>query len=103
MAKNDKAHRPSFGERLRYEFDKSMAAGPVALIGWLAILSLILIAIAGAVIVILGITPEGGGPLDFGEAVWEALMRTLDSGTMGGDAGWSFRWVMLFVTLGGIF
>jgi hypothetical protein len=30
-------------------------------------------------------------------------MRTLDSGTMGGDAGWGFRWVMLGVTLGGIF
>ena len=30
-------------------------------------------------------------------------MRTLDSGTMGGDAGWGFRLVMLVVTLGGIF
>jgi len=98
----DKGGR-GLGARLRYEFDKSMAAGPIALIGWLAVLSLILIVIAGAVIVIFGITPEGGGPLAFGEAVWESLMRTLDSGTMGGDAGWGFRWVMLFVTLGGIF
>jgi voltage-gated potassium channel Kch len=103
MASKDGKRRGGLGARLRYEFDKSMAAGPIALIGWLAILSLILIAIAGAVITILGITPEGGGPLDFGEAVWESLMRTLDSGTMGGDAGWAFRWVMLFVTLGGIF
>ncbi len=91
------------GARLRYAFDKSMAAGPIALIGWLAILSLILILIAGAVLVIFAIAPEGGSPLDYGEAVWEALMRTLDSGTMGGDAGWAFRWVMLAVTLGGIF
>ena len=30
-------------------------------------------------------------------------MRTLDSGTMGGDTGTGFRIVMLFVTLGGIF
>jgi voltage-gated potassium channel Kch len=30
-------------------------------------------------------------------------MRTLDSGTMGGDTGTGFRLVMLFVTLGGIF
>ncbi len=30
-------------------------------------------------------------------------MRTLDSGTMGGDAGWGFRFSMLVVTLGGIF
>ncbi len=103
MANKDGNRMGGLGARLRYEFDKSMAAGPIALIGWLAILSLILIVIAGAVIVVLGIAPEGGTPLDFGEAVWESLMRTLDSGTMGGDAGWAFRWVMLFVTLGGIF
>jgi len=30
-------------------------------------------------------------------------MRTLDSGTMGGDTGTGFRIVMLFVSLGGIF
>ncbi|MEO7222421.1 MAG: hypothetical protein ABIY37_08105, partial [Devosia sp.] len=103
MANNNGRGGRGLGPRLRYEFDKSMAAGPIALIGWLAVLSLILILIAGAVITVLGITPEGGGPLAFGEAVWESLMRTLDSGTMGGDAGWAFRWVMLFVTLGGIF
>jgi voltage-gated potassium channel Kch len=102
MAKrNDR--RPGLGARLRYEFDKSMAAGPIALIGWLAVLSLILIAIAAAVLTLLNIAPEGSGPLEFGEAMWEALMRTLDAGTMGADAGWSFRWVMLAVTLGGIF
>ena len=103
MAKTTDKGGSGLGARLRYEFDKSMAAGPVALIGWLAILSMILIVIAGAVITLFGIEPEGAGPLAFGEAVWESLMRTLDSGTMGGDAGWGFRWVMLFVTLGGIF
>ena len=41
--------------------------------------------------------------MPFGEALWASLMRTLDSGTMGGDAGWAFRLIMLFVTLGGIF
>ncbi len=30
-------------------------------------------------------------------------MRTLDSGTMGGDTGWLFRGIMFVVTLGGIF
>ncbi|HKV06999.1 MAG TPA: NAD-binding protein, partial [Thermoanaerobaculia bacterium] len=39
----------------------------------------------------------------FIEAMWLSLMRTLDSGTMGGDEGWGFRVAMLFVTLGGIF
>ena len=30
-------------------------------------------------------------------------MRTLDAGSMSGDQGWSFRILMLFVTIGGIF
>jgi len=94
---------PGLGARLRYEFDKSMAAGPIALIGWLAVLSIVLIAIAAAVLTLLRISPEGSDALAYGEAMWEALMRTLDAGTMGADSGWAFRWVMLAVTLGGIF
>ncbi|MEO5807720.1 CASTOR/POLLUX-related putative ion channel [Devosia sp.] len=97
------AQRNSLGARLRYQFDKSMAAGPIALIGYLGLVSLAIIAVAGAIIVALRIAPEGGEVPGFIEASWEALMRTLDSGTMGGDAGWGFRIVMLLVTIGGIF
>lgn len=93
----------TLGARLRYAFDKTMAAGPIALIGWLAVVSLLIVAVAGLFLAITGIAPEGGSPLDFVEAFWEALMRTLDAGTMGADAGWAFRLVMLAVTLGGIF
>ncbi|MER9327368.1 hypothetical protein [Mesorhizobium sp. M0488] len=95
--------RDSLGTRLRYGFDKSMAAGPIALIGWLAILSLLIIIAAAGFLAATRIAPEGGEPLNFFEAFWESLMRTLDSGTMGGDTGWPFRLVMLFVTLTGIF
>ena len=97
------SQRNSWGARLRYEFDKSMSAGPIALIGWLAVLSLIVIILAGAIIALLRITPEGGEALGFVEAMWASLMRTLDAGTMGGDTGWTFRIVMLAVTIGGIF
>ena len=93
----------TFSDRLRYAFDRSMAAGPIALIGWLAIISLVAICFAALVLTVVGIVPEGGEKMGFGEAAWASLMRTLDSGTMGGDAGWGFRWVMLFVTLCGIF
>ncbi|TPM37262.1 hypothetical protein [Mesorhizobium sp. B2-3-4] len=95
--------RNSLGIRLRYAFDKSMAAGPIALIGWLAVLSLLIIIAAAAFLAVTRIAPEGGEPLNFFEAFWESLMRTLDSGTMGGDTGWAFRLVMLVVTLAGIF
>jgi hypothetical protein len=81
-----------------------MSRGTPALIGILFVLSLIVVIVAGAVISVTGFVQEGeSGQLSFGEAAWESLMRTLDSGTMGGDTGTGFRVVMLFVTLGGIF
>lgn len=89
--------------RLRYEFDKSMAAGPIALIGWLAVISLIVIVLAGAFLAITRIAPEGGEPVSFFEGAWESLMRTMDAGAMGADMGWGFRGVSLVVTIAGIF
>jgi voltage-gated potassium channel Kch len=88
---------------LRYQFDRSMSAGTAALIGWLGLISMAVIAVAAFIITLTRVAPEGSEPLSFGEAAWESLMRTLDSGTMGGDTGWGFRLVMLLVTLGGIF
>jgi voltage-gated potassium channel Kch len=97
--------KPTFNQRLRYQFDNLMSRGTPAMIGMLFVFSLIIVIIAGAVISITGFVQEGHteGSLSFGEAMWESLMRTLDSGTMGGDTGTGFRAVMLFVTLGGIF
>jgi voltage-gated potassium channel Kch len=97
--------QPTFRQRLRYQFDNLMSRGTPAMIGMLFVLSLIVVFVAGAIISIAGFVQEGGtvGRLSFSEAAWESLMRTLDSGTMGGDTGTGFRIVMLFVTLGGIF
>jgi voltage-gated potassium channel Kch len=95
--------KASLRARLRYEFDKSMAAGTIALIGWLGLVSLAIIAFAGVVVAVLSIAPAGSEPLGFVEGTWASLMRTLDSGTMGGDEGWGFRSIMLLVTLAGIF
>ncbi len=97
--------RPSFQQRFQYFFDNYMSRGTVALIGGLAFVSLLLIAVAGLIIAVGDrlLAPEGSNPPGFIEAVWLSLMRTLDAGTMGGDAGWGFRLIMLGVTLGGIF
>lgn len=95
--------KPTFNQRLRYQFDNLMARGTPAMIGMLFMFSLVIVMIAGAILYITGFAQEGQGGLSFGEAMWESLMRTLDSGTMGGDTGTGFRVVMLFVTLGGIF
>lgn len=93
----------NFRARLRYEFDNTMAAGAIALIGWLGFASIVIILAAGAVIVAFSIRPDGATTMNFMEASWASLMRTLDAGTMGGDQGWSYRIVMLIVTLAGIF
>ena len=96
-------HNISFGTKIRYKFDNLMAKGPVALIGWLGILSLVLVVTAAMILTITGLTQDDGETMNFIEAAWKSLMRTLDPGTMGGDTGWGFRVVMLGVTLGGIF
>lgn len=97
--------KPTFTEKFRYWFDNYMSSGTLALIGGLGVVSLAVIVVAAAVVSLGGafLAPEGSDGMDFIEAAWESMMRTLDPGTMGGDIGWGFRWVMLFVTLGGIF
>jgi ion channel POLLUX/CASTOR len=91
-------------DRLRYWVDNSFSKGPIAMVAWLAAISLVVIVLAGAVLSLSGLNQEGAdGGLSFAEAAWEAMMRTFDAGTMGGDTGWGFRIVMLVVTLGGIF
>lgn len=99
----DNPNRFSLKQVLHYKFDNTMSKGVIALIGWLGVLSLLLIIIASIIVIIIGIAPEGEESLGFIETAWRSLMRTLDPGTMGGDTGWSFRIVMLGVTLGGIF
>jgi voltage-gated potassium channel Kch len=90
-------------EKLRYHFDNYMSKGTIALIGGLAILSAIVITAVALVVSIFQIAPGDGDPVNFGEAAWLSLMRTLDAGTMGGDTGWGFRFAMFAVTIGGVF
>ena len=96
---------PTFKQRFQYWFDAYMSRGTVALIGGLTMIAAIVIFIAAAVISIGGrqLAPAGSeAPMSFFEAAWEGMMRTLDAGTMGGDQGWGFRFVMFFVTVGGV-
>lgn len=95
--------RVNWKKRWQYWVDNQFSKGTVALIIWLGLLSLALIIVMGLIITLLGIGPDGEGPLSFTEATWRSLMRTLDPGTMGGDTGWNYRFVSFLVTLGGIF
>src|ERR1051325_7788812 len=96
-------YKVSLNDRFRYAFDNTMSKGTIALIGWRAALSALVVVIIATFVTIVGIAPQGGDQVSLTEAIWLSLMRTLDAGTMGGDAGWGFRISMLLVTFGGIF
>jgi ion channel POLLUX/CASTOR len=100
--------RATFGERLRYAFDKSLSGGTISLIGWLGLGSGLIVLTATVILLLTGITPavpEGQDPQTFTlpEALWQSLMRAIDAGTLAGDTGWQYRILMLAVTVGGIF
>lgn len=99
----------STSDRLRYRFDNTMSGGTSALIGWLALISLILVVVFALIIVVTGIaptldgTPAGLRP-GLGTLLWQSLMHTMDAGALGGDAGSpAYLLAMLGATLGGIF
>ena len=91
----------SFREKLRYAFDNMMSKGSAGLIVWLGALSIVLIVIFSLVVLLTNSSPGGES---FVKVMWMSLMRTLDSGTIGGDEGSvAFLLTMLAVTFGGIF
>lgn len=96
----------SLGEQLRYRFDNSMSRGPSALIGWLFLVSVVMILIVTAFVELTHQVPapDGKTALSFGGLLWYNLMRALDSGALGGDSGSPlFLGTMFAMTLGGIF
>jgi voltage-gated potassium channel Kch len=93
-------------DRIRYQFDNTMSKGTAALIGWLFAASGIMIVAVSLLVLATGIAPasDTSGSPDFIELMWMGLMRSMDSGAVGGDGGsWWFRLAMLAITLGGIF
>lgn len=93
--------KPKLSERIRYAFDNLMSKGVIALIGLLGVVTVVFIGTVALLVVVLGLFPPDQ-KLDFAEAFWASLLRTLDPGTMGQDAGIGFRAAMLTVTLTGL-
>ena len=93
-------------QHIRYRFDNLMSRGVLAQILLLAVITALLVVITAVAIVACGVVPaDGNGTSDtFGQLVWKALMHALDAGTLSGDPGsWTFLFIMLFVTIGGLF
>ena len=93
-------------QRLRYRFDNLMSRGVGSQILLLAVVSTVLVLITAVAVVALDVVPddEHGNDDTFGRLVWKSLMHMLDAGNLGGDPpGWTYLFVMLFVTIGGLF
>ena len=83
--------KPSFAERFRYWFDNWMSRGTIALMGLLGLATVVLVLVVTVLVFLFGAFPDGEAEGDWLELLWAGLLRTLDPGTMGGDAGWGFR------------
>jgi ion channel POLLUX/CASTOR len=90
-------------QRFKYFFDNTLSRGTSSIISWLAIVSLVVVILFGAVFAISGIHNAGEEKMGFFESTWHSLMRTFDSGNLDGDLGWAYRLIGLFVTVFGIF
>lgn len=99
----------SLKEKMRYSFENTLSSGPIAIIGWLAIVSLLIVLIAGSILYLTG--TSYGDDTGWVEQAWNSLMRTFDAGNMADDGApgegaapnWILRTVALTVTIGGIF
>ena len=100
------ASQVTWRDQLRYRFENTLSKGPIAIIGWLALASLAIVAVSALVLAAMrvGQDPEDHEhPYGFFEGMWQSMLRTLDPGVVAGDSGWKLRLLMLLVTIGGIF
>lgn len=90
--------QPSLLRRVRYAFDNTLARGPIALVFWLFIVTILLVVLAVAIdLWIGGVTPD----LQPREVFWNILFQALVPNPPGDfkDSPWQFIIVMLVVTL----
>lgn len=93
---------PKPGERLRYWFDNVMSRGTPALVGLLAAASAVLVVIVG--VASLFVADDEVRDQGVGRTLWMSMMRAMDPGTVAGDeANGLFLFMMLLVTIGGLF
>src|SRR5258707_75877 len=92
--------KPTWRERLSYAFDNTLSRGPRALIGWLALATLILI-LAGtlAVLAFHGI-PDGSNAFN---VFWNIMSQALTPNPVDAANPYPYLGVMFVVTIGSLF
>ncbi|MEV6156990.1 potassium transporter TrkA [Nonomuraea sp. NPDC052129] len=88
-------------ERLRYRFDNSMSKGTPALIGWLALVTVVMVVIFAGLSILFADKDVHDSWYD---ALWGSLMRAMDPGTVAGDNEGSTIFTILgfAITIGGL-
>ena len=93
--------RPTLRERFNYAFDQTLSRGPSALIGWLALATLILILVAIGIIILGHAVPEGAS---FVAVMWDVVYQALTPNPVDPTAFPPLFMVVTFgVTLGSLF
>ncbi len=94
------AQKPSARERFRYWFDNSFAGGPLVLIGWLGLATIILILIATGIVILVHGIPEGQ---QIWQVFWNIMSQAITPNPVDAGNPWQYLLVMLVVTLGSLF
>jgi ion channel POLLUX/CASTOR len=106
VAPGVRSTQPTLRQRLRYRFDNTMSRGTPALVGWLGVVTLIVVALFTLVVLIAGLAPKdqnGNRPGVIGQG-FKTMLHALDPGTVAGDAGkWPFLLTMFGITVAGLF
>lgn len=101
---SDEIHdQPTFGDKVRYQVDRFLSWSPMARFVGLFGLSFILVSFC-AVLAKLAMPPpeDPSETFDIFEALWWAMTRVADAGTMGDDKGTLVRFIATLATLSGV-
>src|SRR5207302_2957664 len=91
-------NKPRLIDRLRYAFDNSLARGPAALVGWLALALVALVAIAYSFVTVLWQNPGMGHFAVFWNILFQSIVPNPVDPAAGAAGGWPFLLAMLLVT-----
>ncbi len=90
---------PTTGDKVRYQVDRFMSWSPMARFIGLFGVSFILVVVCAVLAIVVGAKEP---PFDLFEAMWWAMTRVADAGTMGDDSGTAVRVVATLSTLSGV-
>ncbi|MFK7953169.1 MAG: hypothetical protein AB8B73_10005 [Ekhidna sp.] len=93
----------SFSDKLKYRFDSFVSQGTLSMIKGLGVISFILIALFGIMLLAFGLHPDHENNFNVFESMWVNMTHMLDPGVLGNhDENWPFRTFMFLTTVIGL-